>query len=139
MVLDSNVWISGFLVPGRQPSRLALALIQGQHQGLISPYILSEIERALSSLRLSQRYQIRREEIIQFLLTLQTRLEIVEPMPFTYPARDPNDLPIVGTALAGRASYLVTGDRDLLDDANLKEWARKQGLQIISPADLELD
>jgi putative PIN family toxin of toxin-antitoxin system len=28
--------------------------------------------------------------------------------------RDPDDLPVLGTVLAGRADWLVTGDQDLL-------------------------
>jgi uncharacterized protein len=29
--------------------------------------------------------------------------------------RDPNDLPVLGTAVAGRADVLITVDKDLLD------------------------
>jgi predicted nucleic acid-binding protein len=41
--------------------------------------------------------------------------------------RDPNDLPILGTAVAGNADYVVTGDQDLL---MLKSYL---GITIISP------
>ena len=41
--------------------------------------------------------------------------------------RDPDDLPLLGTAVAGRASLLVTGDKDLLV---LREHA---GIPIVTP------
>jgi predicted nucleic acid-binding protein len=41
--------------------------------------------------------------------------------------RDPDDLPVLGTAVAGGASVLVTGDEDLL---TLHEF---QGIVILSP------
>jgi predicted nucleic acid-binding protein len=41
--------------------------------------------------------------------------------------RDPDDLPVLGTAVAGNANVLVTGDDDLL---TLREF---QGMAILSP------
>jgi len=139
IVLDTNVWISGFIIPGSKSSDLAMALIQGRHEGIISNYILGEIERTLSSRRLAFRYQLRREETISFLLSLQTRLEIVEPVEVTFEIRDPHDLPILGTALAGQASHLVTGDRDLLVDPKLLSWMRNQGVDVVPPGEVILD
>jgi len=139
IVLDTNVWISGFIIRRSKSSDLVTALIQGRHQGIISNYLLGEIERTLSTRRLTFRYQLRREEIISFLLTLQTRLEIVEPINVTLEIRDPKDLPILGTALAGQASHLVTGDCDLLADPKLLAWMREQGVEILPPAELILD
>lgn len=42
--------------------------------------------------------------------------------------RDPDDLYVLGLALAGRADYVVTGDKDLLV---LKEF---RGIRILTPA-----
>lgn len=41
--------------------------------------------------------------------------------------RDPNDLPVLGTAIAGGAQVLVTGDKDLL------VLNKFQGILILSP------
>jgi predicted nucleic acid-binding protein len=44
-----------------------------------------------------------------------------------YDCRDPEDLPVIGTALAGGAHYLVTGDKDLL---YIREF---RGTAILTP------
>jgi predicted nucleic acid-binding protein len=41
--------------------------------------------------------------------------------------RDPDDLPVLGTSVAGQADYLVTGDQDLL---TLRSF---HGVAIVSP------
>jgi len=139
VVLDSNVWISGIIIPGSTSSKLTSALIQGREQGITSNYILKEIERTLFSGRIRFKYQLRREEILTLLWTLQNRLEVVVPVEPAFSMRDPTDLPILGTALAGKATHLVTGDRDFLQDPNLLSWMREQGVLIISPSEFNLD
>ena len=139
VVLDSNVWISGIIIPGSASSNLTAALIQGREQGITSNYILKEIERTLFSGRIRFKYQIRREEILTLLWTIQNRLEVVEPVELTFSMRDPTDLPILGTALAGQATHLVTGDRDFLQDPNLLSWMRERGVLIVTPGEFDLD
>ncbi len=56
--------------------------------------------------------------------------EIVEPVTFeTQICRDPDDDAILGTAVAGNADCIVTGDNDLLI------IGRFQGVDIISPSE----
>jgi uncharacterized protein len=50
--------------------------------------------------------------------------------------RDPKDVPVVAAAVAGRADVIVTGDRDLLDDAELRAWLLERGVEVLSPAEL---
>jgi putative PIN family toxin of toxin-antitoxin system len=49
--------------------------------------------------------------------------------------RDPDDGPVIEAALAGGASAIVTGDRDLLEDANLVAWLAIRGISVLAPAD----
>jgi predicted nucleic acid-binding protein len=50
--------------------------------------------------------------------------------------RDPRDVPVVAAAVAGRADAIVTGDRDLLDDAELLGWLSERGVEVLTPAEL---
>jgi putative PIN family toxin of toxin-antitoxin system len=50
--------------------------------------------------------------------------------------RDPKDVPVVAAAVAGRAEAIVTGDSDLLDDAELRAWLLERGVEVLSPAEL---
>jgi putative PIN family toxin of toxin-antitoxin system len=50
--------------------------------------------------------------------------------------RDADDVPVVAAAVAGQADVIVTGDRDLLDDAELRAWLLERGVEVLSPAEL---
>ena len=63
-----------------------------------------------------------------FLATFLRHAQVVEPSPVAEEAvSDPDDLPVLGTLLAGNADCLVTGDHELLQ---LKTF---QGTPILSP------
>jgi predicted nucleic acid-binding protein len=50
--------------------------------------------------------------------------------------RDPDDAPVVASALAGDVEAIVTGDAHLLDDPDLRTWLEERGIDVISPAEL---
>ena len=68
-------------------------------------------------------------EILRFLAPLLPHLDL------TYPIRDPKDLPVVASAIAGRADCIVTGDDDLLDDSSLRAHLAEKGIEVLTPAE----
>lgn len=50
--------------------------------------------------------------------------------------RDPDDSVVVGAALAGAAEVIVSGDRDLLDDAGLRSWLAARGIEVLTPTEV---
>jgi len=50
--------------------------------------------------------------------------------------RDPRDAPVVAAAIAGHAEVIVTGDRDLLEDEELRAWLTVRDVEVLSPAEL---
>jgi predicted nucleic acid-binding protein len=45
-------------------------------------------------------------------------------------------VPVVAAAVAGHADAIVTGDRDLLDNEELRAWLRDRGVEVLVPAEL---
>lgn len=49
--------------------------------------------------------------------------------------RDPKDLPVVAAAIDRRAELIITGDKDLLDDAELRRWLGERRIRVVSAAE----
>ena len=126
-VLDTNVLVSGIGYPDSIPGKILAAWRRGSITVFLSHHIVEELSRSLPRMnhRLNWPPQKFEEEVE--LLALQAR--IVEPADLPDKAvRDPSDVAVLGTLLASKADYLITGDDDLLSST-------KQYPAIISPAD----
>jgi uncharacterized protein len=121
VVLDSNVLLAGFTSRGLCESVVIACL---DSQDLVgSHYILGELERNLTTK--FKMPDVQATQIVRFLTRSTT---VVEPTPVRPGAcADKTDLPILGTAVAGTADCLVSGDQDLL---MLKKF---KGIAILSP------
>lgn len=121
LVLDTNVLLAAFGTRGLCEALFA-ACIEG-HQLVTSEHILGELRRNLTrAFRMSPRQA---DEVVEF---VREHAEVVSPAKVPPGAcRDPQDLPVLGTAVAGRADLLVTGDRDLL------EAESHGGVPIVTP------
>ena len=80
---------------------------------MLSKEILEEYIRVLAYPKFKLTHQEIHVIVNEYLLPFVT---IVRPHPIPPPAlRDMKDTPFIICALSGKADYLVTGDRDLLD------------------------
>jgi len=69
------------------------------------------------------------EKLLELLYLKADVVKIASPLNL---GRDIEDYIVLGTAVNGQASYIVTADKDLLDDQSLKTTMQKQGIQILS-------
>jgi putative PIN family toxin of toxin-antitoxin system len=121
LVLDANVLIAAFVARGVCTELLEHCV--RVHEPVTSAFILEEVHRNLLG-----KIRVTGSQAGQALRLLRTRFEIVEPVTIEEGAcRDQEDLPVLGTAVAGRCNVLVTGDKDLLE---IETW---QGITIVSP------
>lgn len=112
VVLDTNVIVSGLAYPGSVPGRIVGAWRLGGIELVVSRYILDEVARGLPRL---SRAALTADEIRDLIDGFMFLADMVEPLALDDPAlRDRVDLPILGTWAAGKAAYLVTGDKALL-------------------------
>ena len=118
VVLDTNVLLSGISYPASIPGKIMAAWRHGSIEVVLSNFILEELRRVLP--RLQSRHGLNKSEINDLVDSLSLLAETVEPEAGLPEAalRDADDQPVLGTLLAARsasgASYLVTGDKDLL-------------------------
>lgn len=121
IVLDTNVIVAAFAARGLCAEVFEVCITG--HTLVASEHILSEVgSTLLTKVKLPK--QIVRD-VIDY---LRDTVEIVEPDLINGSiCRDKDDLPIIGTAIKGNVSCIVTGDADLL---SLKSH---RGIDIITP------
>ena len=112
VVLDTNVLVSGLAYPGSVPGRIVGVWRQGGLDVVLSRYILDEMTRVLPRLT---RIRLSGGEIRDLVDSFMFLADIVEPdRGLDANLRDPADQQVLGTLLASKADYLITGDKDLL-------------------------
>jgi uncharacterized protein len=122
---DTNVLISAFGARGLCADLLREVI--DRHELVCAEYVLGELERILRTKLKAP------EPLIGKHLRALRRHTLVPPVP--PPAgislRDPDDLLVLGSALAASVDVLVTGDRDLLSISD-----QVDALRIVAPREL---
>jgi putative PIN family toxin of toxin-antitoxin system len=112
VVLDTNVLVSGLAYPGSVPGRIVGVWRQGGLDVVLSRYILDEMGRVLPRLK---RITLSADEIRDLVDSFMFFADMVEPDEGQDASlRDVADQKVLGTLLASKADYLITGDKDLL-------------------------
>ena len=125
IVLDTNVLVSAFIVDGVCSRLLEHCISSRQITIVISKSVLNEFRNTLSS-----KFGHGDEEIRSRVEALIEASESVKPVTFEEQiCRDPDDDAILGSAVAGNADCIVTGDSDLL------VLERFRDVDIISPSE----
>ncbi len=115
VVLDTNVLLSGLMLPESVTGRIVRAWRAAQFELVLSEPMLDEIGRVLAYPKIERRLKWDQKTISRFVLLLQFKADVVDiSSTIVEVPRDPQDVPVLATLVAGGADYLVTGDKDLL-------------------------
>ncbi|MFQ5668747.1 MAG: putative toxin-antitoxin system toxin component, PIN family [Candidatus Binatia bacterium] len=77
VLLDTNVWVSAFLNKQGVPARLVRAWLDGRLDVVIALPVLEEIGEVLRRPRITKKYKIRDEDIVQYLRLLAAGAAVV--------------------------------------------------------------
>lgn len=125
LVLDTNVVASALLWDG--PPRRLLRVGQGAGVTLFtSAPLLAELTDILSRPKFEKKIAGSLLSIDQLVDLYTEMVTVVRPISIPRLASDPDDDVVIGTAIAAKANFLVTGDRMLL---SVTEY---EGVRIIS-------
>jgi uncharacterized protein len=125
IILDTNVLISRLLLVDSRASR-AVRRLMDRSQPLASEDTLAELADTLSRPKFD-RY-VSREDRQRFFELFARVAEWVTITTTIRQCRDPKDDKFLELAIDGKADWIVTGDKDLLD------LSPYQGIQILTPA-----
>lgn len=130
-LIDLNVLVSGLLFGGNA-SRLIDLWVEGHFDLVASETLIGQLEQILSRPKFSKFWPSDRGKRILF--ALRTGVLIQNSALDLRLCRDPDDDALLNLAAGASSDYLVTGDKDLLEDDNLKKVMLEQhGVQVINP------
>lgn len=112
VVLDTNLVLSALVFTNGRFAALRHAWQNGHCVPLVSRITTAELIRVLAypKFKLSDEDQ---QELLADYLPWCATVRIPNPPPVTPDCRDPFDQPFLQLAVAGKADYLVSGDKDL--------------------------
>lgn len=138
IVLDTNVLVRA--TPGRTSAarEVLLLALRAPHVLILSPFLLAELSRVLRYERVRGIHKLTEEEISNFVDDLQRNAFLVNvPMiaPNAVVPNDPDDDPIVATAIDGTAEVLCSLDRHL-NHLNVIQYCQSHGVEILRDVEL---
>jgi uncharacterized protein len=123
VVFDTNVLLSAIFTRGLCEAVLGACVDRSDWEIVVSDHILDELERIAVS-----KFRVPVEAVRTAVDLLRRNAELVVPAEMSADAcEDKDDLPVLGTAVAGAADLLVTGDAELLALGSVR------GIPIVSP------
>jgi putative PIN family toxin of toxin-antitoxin system len=115
VVIDTNIWLSGLMLPGSVPGHIVRAASVAQITAVFSEPLLQELRLALHYRRIRPRIRLSDEELERYLAELRYVAEMVDIAGSKAQVpKDRRDDIVLATYLASGADFLLTGDDDLL-------------------------
>ena len=118
---DTNVLISAFIARGFCADLFRIVI--SEYELILGEYVIQEFKE-----KLEKKFKFPKKEIIEMASFLE-QFEIfpIPDAPYKIDCPDKDDCWVIASAILGKAKYLVTGDKHLLD------LPRIMKLKILSP------
>jgi uncharacterized protein len=136
IVLDTNILVRAN-VKAQGPAReILLKIAYGHHVLITSPFLLREVERVLLYPRLQKIWSLSLRDVQEHVELLFKISELVHPvLGASVVLKDPNDDPVIYTALAGKADTLCTLDRHFFEPEVI-QFCEKRGIALLNDVEL---
>ena len=131
-VVDTNVWISGFLSKTGSPASVLHALLE-TGQPVFTSTTFAELQERLFRPKFDRYISIdHRKQLLHDVAAIAYWVTVPQSIEQQAFSRDQDDDKFIHAALTAKTPWLITGDQDLLVLAN---DLLPMNLQILSPAD----
>ncbi len=123
LIIDTNLWIS-FIISHKQ-DQLDTLLFDEKARLLFSTELIDEIQQTIIKPKLKKYFGINAFQAM--FSTFEPFIDLIEVEITITVCRDPKDNFLLALAKDGKADYLLTGDKDLLD---LKKFGKTKIITI---------
>jgi hypothetical protein len=127
-VLDTNIIVSALIAPAGKPAAIIDAWLDGKFTLLTCAAHVDELRSTLQKPRVAD--LIKPYKGGRLVNQIKKLAETIDPLPRVERSSDPADDFLLALAEAGKADYLVTGDK-----SGLLALDRHKGTQIVSARD----
>ncbi|MEO7760374.1 MAG: putative toxin-antitoxin system toxin component, PIN family [Casimicrobiaceae bacterium] len=119
VVIDTNVFVSGLMLPASVPGRILTAAYTGGFELVLSEQILDEIGMAVRYPKVRTRIGLTDDELDRNIRALRYVADVVDPSGIVVDVPgDRDDEVILATLVVAKADWLITGDAMLLALSN---------------------
>ncbi|OGP05828.1 MAG: putative toxin-antitoxin system toxin component, PIN family [Deltaproteobacteria bacterium GWA2_38_16] len=139
VVLDANIFVSAFIKPSGPPGQILKKFLKHQaFELIISKPIMEEIKDTMTYPRIQKYLKWSSQEIDLTLIAIELLSTFVEgTADINIFISDPDDKKYLVAAQEGKANYIVTGDKHLLDlvaydEEDIKIILPKTFLELLS-------
>jgi hypothetical protein len=127
-VLDTNVIVSSFIAPSSPPAQIIVGWHAGRFEIVTAHALLGELEEVAQRPETNRFFRRPPEWVANLRRRIRDTATVVVPELVQIVDADPDDDLVLGTASAGSADYIVTGDKHLLALGSFR------GIPIVTPA-----
>lgn len=129
VVIDTNIWIS-ILLKRRSTLPILEAFNQNKFEIIISQELFDEFHEVWNRAKLKK--YIDTNQAIKLEKQLKNRSIWIEINTIPPHCRDSKDLPVLATAIDGKANIIVSGDNDLKADETLIKAMDSYSVKLLS-------
>ena len=134
-VLDANVYVSAAIHPEGPPGQiLEKFLRESPFELVMSPAIIDEVIETLKDPKVRRYIRAKIDAPVWFETIAVLADVVADEHEISGGSRDPDDDKYLAAAIDGRATFVVTGDRDLLDlgeHAGVRIVNSRQFLEVV--------
>ena len=128
VVLDTNIIVSALIAPAGKPAAIIDAWLDGKFTLLTCAAHVDELRATLQKPRVAE--LVKPHKAGRLVNQVKKLAEDIDPLPRVKRSPDPTDDFLLALSEAGKADYLVTGDK-----SGLVALGRHKGTQIVSARD----
>jgi putative PIN family toxin of toxin-antitoxin system len=111
LIVNTNLWIS-FIISNKQ-NLLDPLIFTGKARLLFSKELISEVDEAIKKPKLRKFF--RSNTLEEMISAFEPFIDLIEVQSVITVCRDPKDNFLLALAKDGKADYLLSGDKDLLE------------------------
>jgi len=129
VAVDINVLISTIIKPENHIGMIVVRMRNGDYTLLYSSELINEFTEVVTRDKFWKKFQLTEETVNAFVGSILKYGQRVSVVTLVDICRDPDDNILLSLALDGKADYIVSGDKDLLDMVSFRN------IPIVKPAE----